>query len=755
MKKFLLSCGILFGALNQDVSAQLTALCNNNAQPICAQQGLTFASPTGQPSLGTINCLFTTPNPNWFYMQVGQSGNIDMTLTQTNLNGGGIDVDFMLWGPFNSVAEGCTSIGNNVAAFNHDCSYSASATEFVNINNGVTGQFYILLITNFSGQAGTINLNQTGGNGTTNCGVLSNAQNNGPICLGEQLTLTANGGSASGSYSFAWYLMPDFTTPLANTQNVSIVPPAVGIYDIAVIVTDNFSLESDTSYTQAVVNAIPPAPTFDITSPACQGTTVTMVPNPALPVGTIYSWTSVGGYVNNTSSVTFNNAQPFFNDTYTLQVTINGCQSPPFSQTLTVFPTTVPIISGPTEVCEGALVPLEVTNGNLFNNFVWNGVTGTNPQFLTAGTYTVEVTDLNGCVTTSAPYTVTLIPNPLEITGPDAFCEGSPITLIATPGKQSYTWSTGSTVDSTEVSQDGLVIVSVVSTEGCNRSDSLYVKMYDKPEAAFSPAKICDGDPVSFQNETLLSDVYGSNQTTWFWSFDHLENDSITPATSDLENPGHVFPTHGTYNVIFEVTSNFGCKDTIVFPFLVIERPTPQFYYESLCFGEVAFFNTSEQGTYPFETVTWDFGDGVGTSNSMDSLVYYTYAQVSTYNVTISITDTSGCPSSQVASIQLNDTPTFDDLPNIITPNGDGVNDDFTFPAILDDCYNYTFTIFNRWGGKVFQTTSSNNGFEGISNLGSKLNDGVFFWTLTGNGTGAGQETKVVKKGTITVAGTK
>ena len=753
MKRFLyllIGSAIFYGGTSQ---AQLAALCNN-AAPICAQQGLTFASPTGQASLGTINCLFTTPNPNWFYMQVGQSGNIDMLLTQTNQNGGGIDVDFMLWGPFNTVAEGCNSIQTNVAAFNHDCSYSASATENVNIANGVSGQYYILLITNFSNQPGTVSLVQNGGNGTTNCGVLSAAQNNGPICLGEQLVLTATGGSQTGSYSFAWYLLPDFNTVISTSANYSSVPNAAGNYNYAVIVTDNFSLESDTAFTSVTVHPIPPAPTFNITSPACAGETVTMTPNPALPAGTVYNWSGPSGYTNNLPSVTFNNAQPLFNGTYTLQVTINGCQSPPFSQTLTVFPVTTPVISGPSEACEGVFSNLTVSPGT-FVSYVWNGTAGANPQPSLPGTYTVVATDANGCVTTSAPFTINIIPNPLEITGDTAFCEGSPITLTATAGKQSYSWNTGSSAQTTQVSADGMVSVTVVSTDGCIRSDSVFVRMYDKPEAAYAPLQVCDDSPVTFTNLSQVSDAYGSVESSWFWNFGFNDFNTGAPVTSTLEEPTQVFPAFGNYPVSLIVETNFGCRDTFEYNFLVIKKPEAAFTYESLCFGEVMFANTTELGTYPYQNVNWNFGDGVGTSNSQDSLVFYIYPSVSSYTVTLSVTDTAGCSSDTTMDITIDPTPLFDDLPNVLTPNGDGINDEYSFPPVYDKCYNYIFSVFNRWGAKVFQTESSADGFSGISNLGSNLQDGVYFWILVGNGVGPGQDQEVKKSGTITVVGTK
>lgn len=738
--------------------AQIGTLCND-AAPACAQTGLTFTNTTGvTPGLGTINCLGSSPNPTFYYMQVDDAGTINMSLAQTNNSGTNTDVDFQLWGPFSSVSAGCTSISNNVASSNADCSYAGGGTiEQVNIVNGQPGDFYILLITNFSNQPGTITLTlNSNSTGTTNCGILSNAQNNGPICEDEILLLTGDdGGTGGGPYTYNWYLMPDFTTSLNNSTNFAFSPPAPGTYQFAFVLMDQATFEADTAYTTAVVNEIPDAPTFSSTAPACEGSTVMMAPDAPIS-GAIYNWSGTNGFTSNQPTVTFANANPaLFNATYTLTVTVNGCTSPPYSEPLVVFDTEVPVVSGPTEVCEGQTVPLYVSNGGDFVSFEWNGMAGSNPQEVPAGSHIVTGTDANGCETSSAPYVVDLIDNPLEITGPDHFCEGDPITLSATAGKQSYSWSTGSSAETTEVNADGLVIVSVVSQDGCERSDSLLVRMYDTPNVSFSPLLSCDS-LVAFQNNTQVSDAYGSVQQTYSWNFGHINPDT-TQAVSSLSDPTHGFPAPGTYNVTFTVETSNGCSDDIQVAFQVYQKPIVNFEFESLCFAEGKFLNLSQEGSNGFETVSWDFGDGSATFESMDSVLFYGYPTIATYTVTLTVTDSASCESSLTKEITLKETPVFEEIPNIITPNGDNVNDDYTFLPVYEDCFNYSFVVFNRWGAKVFETENSSKGFGGITGLGSKLQDGVYFWVLTANGYGAGEGEQVLKKGSITViaSGTK
>ena len=143
----------------------------------------------GYPNYG---CLGSYPCPAWYYMQVGIPGDIIIDISQS----GNHDVDFICWGPFTSLTDGCatgltgtcglppkfpencctnTSLGclhfyprGNIV----DCSYSGSANETCHIYNAQIDEIYILLMTNFSQDPGTITFSQTGGSGVTNCNIV-------------------------------------------------------------------------------------------------------------------------------------------------------------------------------------------------------------------------------------------------------------------------------------------------------------------------------------------------------------------------------------------------------------------------------------------------------------------------------------------------------------------------------------------------------------------------------------------------------
>ena len=121
---------------------------NSCDQAGCSVAG-SYSNLSGVPSMGQYSCLFSTPNANWLAIGIGTNGSVHLQLTQTTNAGNLIDVDFALYGPYTSVSAGCP-IGPNTPTV--DCSYSASATEYVDIANALAGQVYILLVTNFNGQ---------------------------------------------------------------------------------------------------------------------------------------------------------------------------------------------------------------------------------------------------------------------------------------------------------------------------------------------------------------------------------------------------------------------------------------------------------------------------------------------------------------------------------------------------------------------------------------------------------------------------
>ena len=125
---------------------------------------------TGAGNMGSVNCLDSTPNPSWYFLQVANSGDLTFNISQVTNNGIPIDVDFALWGPFSSINQAISVIqGNPNNASLIGCSYSPNPQEIATIFGAQEGDVYVFLITNYDGRPGQISLTQTSGVGTTSC----------------------------------------------------------------------------------------------------------------------------------------------------------------------------------------------------------------------------------------------------------------------------------------------------------------------------------------------------------------------------------------------------------------------------------------------------------------------------------------------------------------------------------------------------------------------------------------------------------
>jgi len=185
MKKILITALYTLACLFSYVNAQSNDCFTAN--PFCSSNTYNFPNATSgtAPAGPNYGCLGSVPRPIWYYMEIGTSGTMQIGLSQTDNSGWGIDVDFAMWGPFSDLASGCTQVmSGGVAPL--QCSFSASDTETLGLGMqggtgtgqstppaAVAGQVYIVLLTNYDGDAGTIDFNQTGGTGSADCAIVN------------------------------------------------------------------------------------------------------------------------------------------------------------------------------------------------------------------------------------------------------------------------------------------------------------------------------------------------------------------------------------------------------------------------------------------------------------------------------------------------------------------------------------------------------------------------------------------------------
>lgn len=161
--------------------------------------------------------------------------------------------------------------------------------------------------------------------------------------------------------------------------------------------------------------------------------------------------------------------------------------------------------SGPTEFCDGNTVILTSSEAV---SYVWS--TGETTQSIVVaqtGSYSVTVTDANGCVGTSAPVDVVVNNNPtpeVVADGPLAFCAGGSVVLTAASNGNivSYLWSNGETTQSITVSVAQNYLVVVTDANGCSgESNPVLVTVYENLVPVVTPdgpTEFCDGERSSY-----------------------------------------------------------------------------------------------------------------------------------------------------------------------------------------------------------------------------------------------------------------
>lgn len=228
-------------------------------------------------------------------------------------------------------------------------------------------------------------------------------------------------------------------------------------------------------------------------------------------------------------------------------VTVNqagGCSGVSNAVTVTVNSIAVPTIttSGSTALCAGGSVTLSAPSGY---SYLWTPGNSSSQLITvsTAGSYTVKVTNAQGCTAVSAATVVTVGTGnqaTISASGPVTFCQGGNVTLTASNGS-AYLWSNGSTSQNINVTQQGNYSVTVTNGSCQSVSAPVIVIVNTLPSSTITAGgstSFCQGGSVALSASTGSAYLWSNGATT----------QSINAATS------------GAYNVT--VTGSNGCKAT-------------------------------------------------------------------------------------------------------------------------------------------------------------------------------------------------
>lgn len=591
MKKIIAALLVCFSITTSFSGYGQNNLCEQSF-PFCTDTVYNFPAGVnaGTAQAGAdYTCLGTQPNPAWYYMEVLNSGPIDIYMSSTPQ----VDIDFSCWGPFTNQTSPC--VAQLTAANTVDCSYSTAWNETVNIPNAQAGQIYILLICNYSNNPCNINFLQsntgTPGHGTTNCGILAPpVDNNGPLCVGETLNLTAQTGPTGCTYY--WTGPNGFSSTQQNPVVPNVTLADAGDYFLQVIVGP------DTSNAVSTTVVIYPVPTSDFTlapdSVCVNEQTIITYTGTATPTAT-YTWDVDGGTPNLNTGPGPHNISWASTGLVNVSLTVseNGCTSPPSFLPVFVKPIPTSDFTVVSPVCQGnnSTITFTGTAGS-GSTYTWDFAGGTVQSGSDAGPYEVSwsaagsnslsliVTD-NGCVSSQSFQSVEVLPLPIVDVVADKTDGCRPLTInfsdaINNP-PATYNWNFGDGASSTDqnpshtYTNHGIFTVTLTVTDanGCINSNTLPIYSYALPVAdfTFTPSVGTTGLPINFTSTSV------GTINTWTWSFGDggVESGNLPTVT-------HAYTSTGFQSITLLVETNNGCLDSITKQILIIDIVIPNVF---------------------------------------------------------------------------------------------------------------------------------------------------------------------------------
>ncbi|MFM9483454.1 T9SS type B sorting domain-containing protein [Flavobacterium psychrophilum] len=233
--------------------ATATAFCGADINA----PSLVFPSATTGTGLAD-GCLLSAPRPAWFYLKVDRSGPLVYDIIQNRSfdsnglpTGSQMDVDFAVWGPYASAVGNCSNrvnncppCGNNTTSPGNyprpapgnlvDCSFDGAAVEHMTIPSATAGQFYLVMVTNYTGGTGFIKLEQRPPilptSGHTDCDIVCGVSL-GPDrkeCIGTPINITASFASPATSTAtipYQWSLDGVPQPAYDNMQTITVNTP--------------------------------------------------------------------------------------------------------------------------------------------------------------------------------------------------------------------------------------------------------------------------------------------------------------------------------------------------------------------------------------------------------------------------------------------------------------------------------------------------------------------------------------------------
>jgi len=578
-----------------------------------------------------------------------------------------------------------------------------AAPKVATLSNASAGN-YTVTVTDNNGCSTSIsdNINNTNGPAIT---VSSTTD---VLCFSKSTgTIVLNVTGGTPAYTYSW---TNGSTVLTSANLKA------GIYSVTVTDQNGCNSTQSITITQPVDST---TLTTAVTNATCGNNngSISVTANGGTP-GYTYDWSVVAApKIANLSAVTAGN--------YTVTVTDNnGCST---SVTAVIGNANGPVITAAAisnVLCfskSTGVAFANVSGGTPGYTYSWSsGSTTATAANLAAGNYNITVTDQNGCSSTQAvgiTQPVDSVTGTITVTNAMCGTSNGKVVATATGGTSgySYLWNTGSTNATLTGLVAGSFTVTVTDNNGCSTSSS--AALITVPGITLGINQVNNTCVETSDGKIVITPLSGTPAYTYNWS-----NGSTADSIVNLSG--------GNYSLT--ITDAVGCQSTTNFTIVAANStPVANFSYTPVKMPvrpekEIFFSDSSTAGS----TLLWNFGEADPYNNSSvlsnPSHIYY---DIGFYCITLTATNGAGCFSKMEKCIEVYSDSVF--IPNVFSPNGDGVND--TYFVLAYGMKTFTFEIYDRWGLKVFEGGSTSKiQWDGRNIAGVEVPAGTYYYMYSG-----------------------
>ncbi len=510
--------------------------------------------------------------------------------------------------------------------------------------------------------------------------------------------------SNASNYNWTWTPTTNLNVGTGSNVNATVGTSPI-VYTVSGIRNATTTTTCNNRTLTITISPFPVSPLPTVITPVVYCKNQPTVPLIANGTGSILWYSTPTGGIGSSIAPTPSSAIPGEQFWYVSQI-LAGIESQrvPINVIINDLPT-ININPVAASICLGDTISLTATGSSIITQYTWTPssiLSATSGSIVKAypsinSTITVSVKDTNNCISAKSAF---IIVNPLPTFNYSplnpVLCETDSVTLNIS-GTNTYFWSPtiglssnfgASVVAFPNVSTN--YIVRGTDTNGCKSQVNIQVIVNPLPIPNLGPDKSICKDSIIVLNP--------GNFQSYLW-----QDGSLNPNFSAINL--------GLYWVL--VKNNFGCKAIDSFRLKSFYLPPTNFLPDdrSICKGKMEIIKVGNYVEY-----LWSTGEKSSSIITNKIGKYY-----------LTVKDQNGCIGKDSIELYKKDCIPFI-IPNTFTPNKDGVNDIFR-PIITETVTNYKFSIWNRWGLKIYTTENQFAGWNGFYN-GQLQETGTYVYIL-------------------------